>query len=64
MDTQDSFRLYQVDTAGQLFISGEVTDWQPLAAAGITGVIDLDCQLDIARPKCPIRSCISSLLAD
>ncbi len=53
MDTLDPFRLYQVDTAGQLFISGEVTDWQPLAAAGITAVIDLDCKLDIGTPEVP-----------
>ena len=53
METQDPFRLYQVDTAGQLFISGEVTDWQPLAAAGITAVIDLDCKLDIGTPQVP-----------
>ena len=53
IDTQDSFRLYQVDTEGQLFISGEVTDWQPLAAAGITAVIDLDGKLDIGTPHVP-----------
>ncbi len=47
------FRLYQVDTDGQLFISGEVTDWTPLAAAGITAVIDLDCKLDIGTPQVP-----------
>ena len=53
MDTGDTFRLYQIDTDGQLFISGEVTDWQPLAAAGITAVIDLDCKLDIGTPEVP-----------
>ena len=53
MDTEETFRLYQVDTEGQLFISGEVTDWQPLADAGITAVIDLDCQLDIGTPQVP-----------
>jgi protein-tyrosine phosphatase len=53
MDTLDPFRLYQVDTDGHLFISGEVTDWQPLAEAGITAVIDLDCKLDIGTPEVP-----------
>jgi hypothetical protein len=53
METQDTFRLYQVDTDGQLFLSGEVSDWQPLAAAGITAVIDLDCKLDIGTPQVP-----------
>lgn len=47
------FRLYQVDTDGRLFISGEVNDWQPLADAGITAVIDLDCKLDIGTPAVP-----------
>ena len=53
MDTLDPFRLYPIDPAGQLFISGEVTEWQPLAAAGITAVIDLDCKLDIGTPEVP-----------
>lgn len=53
MSTLFPFRLYQVDTDGRLFISGEVTDWAPLAAAGITAVIDLDCKLDIGTPQVP-----------
>ena len=53
MDPLFSFRLYQIDPDGQLFISGEVTDWQSLADAGITAVIDLDCKLDIGTPVVP-----------
>lgn len=53
MTTLQTFRLYPVDPDGRLFISGEVTDWQPLAAAGITAVIDLDCKLDIGTPSVP-----------
>lgn len=53
VELDDAFRLYQVDTEGYLFISGEVTDWHPLAEAGITAVIDMDCKLDIGTPEVP-----------
>lgn len=53
IDTWDLFRLYPIDPEGRLFISPEVTDWQPLADAGITAVIDLDCKLDISVPNVP-----------
>lgn len=53
MNTLFPFRLYPIDPEGQLFISGEVADWEPLAAAGITAVIDLDCKLDIGTPQVP-----------
>lgn len=53
IDSWDVFRLYQIDLDGKLFISPEVTDWQPLADAGITAVIDLDCKLDISVPNTP-----------
>lgn len=53
MDTLFPFRLYPIDADGQLFLSGEVSDWKPLADAGITAVIDLDCKLDIGTPAVP-----------
>ena len=53
IDTLDTFRLYQIDPEGRLFISPEVNDWQPLADAGITAVIDLDCKLDTSVPTVP-----------
>ncbi len=53
MQMDDAFQLYQVDADGHLFISGQVTDWRPLAEAGITAVIDMDCKLDISTPEVP-----------
>ena len=53
INTLDLFQLYPIDPEGRLFISPEVNDWQPLADAGITAVIDLDCKLDTSVPNMP-----------
>ena len=45
--------LYPVDDRELLFISPDVDDWQPLQAAGITAVIDLDGGLDVGVPTMP-----------
>jgi hypothetical protein len=38
--------LFPVDDEGRLFISPAITDWTPIAAAGIRTVIDLEGGLD------------------
>jgi protein-tyrosine phosphatase len=45
--------LYQVDDKGQLFISPDIDDWQPLKQEAIDVVFDLDGGLDISAPSMP-----------
>jgi protein-tyrosine phosphatase len=45
--------LYQVDDKGQLFISPDIDDWQPLNQHAIDVVFDLDGGLDISAPSMP-----------
>lgn len=45
--------LFQVDDEGQLFISPALTDWEPLAARGITTVLDMEGGLDACIPTDP-----------
>lgn len=45
--------LIQIDDDGQLFISPIITDWAPLAEAGIDTVFDMDGGLDTCIPTAP-----------
>ena len=45
--------LYQVDDDGLLFVSPEILDWEPLAAANIRLVIDLEGGIDHGVPTIP-----------
>ena len=45
--------LYQVDDEGHLFIAPAIRAWEPLAAAGIDAVIDLEGGLDEHIPTAP-----------
>ena len=49
--------LIQIDDAGQLFISPIITDWTPLADAGIDTVFDMEGGLDACIPTAP-GSCL------
>ena len=50
-------QLFQVDDAGQLFISPAITDWEPLTQHAIDTVIDLDGAIDTGIPTLP-DSCL------
>ncbi|MBD2184873.1 dual specificity protein phosphatase family protein [Planktothrix sp. FACHB-1355] len=43
--------LFQIDEKGQLFISPDIDDWQPIAAHDINVIFDLDGDLDIGVPS-------------
>ena len=45
--------FFQVDDAGQLFISPAIHDWSLIAALGIDTVIDLEGDLDQCIPTAP-----------
>jgi protein-tyrosine phosphatase len=45
--------IYQIDEQGQLFISADVDNWNPIESQGITVVCDLDDDLDIGVPEIP-----------
>ncbi|MGE5233338.1 MAG: hypothetical protein ACM3OB_04445 [Acidobacteriota bacterium] len=45
--------LIQVDTAGLLYISPAIADWQPVVDAGIETVIDLEGAVDLGVPSRP-----------
>src|SRR5438552_17871489 len=45
--------LFQVDDAGQLYISPVIKDWSILSTAGIDTVIDLEGGLDAGVPTLP-----------
>ena len=45
--------IYQVDENGQLFISPDVDDRQPVMDHGITVIFDLDSDLDVGVPTIP-----------
>jgi hypothetical protein len=45
--------LYQVDDAGQLFISPAISDWNVVSSYGIDTVIDLEGGLDECIPTAP-----------
>ncbi len=45
--------IYQVDENGQLFISPDVDDWQPVIEHGITVIFDMDSDLDVGVPTIP-----------
>lgn len=45
--------MFQIDAQGQVFISPDIDDWQPVTAHGITAVFDLDSELDIGVPAVP-----------
>jgi protein-tyrosine phosphatase len=45
--------IYQIDDKGQLFISADVDNWDPIESNGITVVCDLDDDLDIGIPEIP-----------
>jgi len=45
--------FYQVDDDGLLFISPALTDWEAVAARGITAVIDMEGGLDECIPTAP-----------
>ena len=46
-------QLYQVDDAGQLFISPAISDWSLLAHHKVDTIIDLDGDLDAGVPTMP-----------
>ena len=48
-----SFKLYPVDDKGHLYISPAITEWQPMADAGIDTVFDMDAGLDHCIPTDP-----------
>ncbi len=45
--------LIQIDDDGQLFISPNITEWAPLAEAGIDTVFEMDGGLDDCIPSAP-----------
>jgi len=45
--------LFQVDDAGQLFISPAISDWQVLKRHRVDTIIDLDGELDSGVPTVP-----------
>jgi protein-tyrosine phosphatase len=45
--------IFQIDDQGQLFISADVDNWDPIESHGITVVCDLDDDLDIGVPEIP-----------
>ena len=45
--------LFQVDDAGQLFISPAITNWQLLARYKVDTIIDLEGELDFGVPTVP-----------
>jgi protein-tyrosine phosphatase len=45
--------IFQIDEQGQVFISPDIDDWQPVTVHGITAVFDLDSDLDIGVPAVP-----------
>ena len=45
--------LIQVDDYGRLFISPVITEWEPIGAAGIDTVIDMEGGLDLCIPTTP-----------
>lgn len=45
--------IFQIDDKGQLYISPDVDDWNPVIERGITFVCDLDEHLDIGVPEVP-----------
>ena|SRR2546426_7360944 len=45
--------LFQVDDAGQLFISPAISDWQVLARHRVDTIIDLEGELDSGVPTVP-----------
>lgn len=48
-----NFDIYQLDDAGQLFLSPDIHDWAPVLERGIDCVIDLDGGLDAGLPTTP-----------
>lgn len=47
------FGIYQLDDAGQLFLSPDIHDWAPVLERGINVVFDLDGGLDNCIPTTP-----------
>lgn len=45
--------LFVLDDEGHLYLSADIENWEPLAAAGISAVIDLDGGLDVCVPTMP-----------
>ena len=45
--------IFNIDEAGQIYLSPAVDDWEPIESHGITAVIDLDGDLDIGVPSVP-----------
>jgi hypothetical protein len=45
--------LVQIDDAGQLYISPAITEWTPLAEAGVDTVFDMEGGLDQCIPSAP-----------
>jgi protein-tyrosine phosphatase len=45
--------IFQIDEKGQLFISPDIDDWNPVEERKITVVFDLDDDLDIGIPEVP-----------
>ena len=45
--------LFQIDDAGQLFISPIIEDWKPIHDRGIDTIIDLEGELDVGVPTVP-----------
>jgi len=48
-----TFDIYQLDEAGQLFLSPDIHDWAPVLERGIDVVFDLDGGLDHGLPTTP-----------
>src|SRR4029434_9068022 len=48
-----SFKLFQIDEIGALFISPSISDWEPLNERGIDTIIDLEGGLDHCVPTVP-----------
>ena len=49
----EKMQLYQLDDAGQLYISPAITDWQPVEQHAIDTIIDLDGGIDAGVPTHP-----------
>jgi hypothetical protein len=49
----DAMELFQIDDAGQLFISPAISDWQVIAAHQVDTIIDLEGGLDMGVPTVP-----------
>ena len=45
--------IFQIDDKGQLFLSPDIDDWNPVEKHNITVVFDLDDDLDIGVPEIP-----------